>query len=120
MEDAVGIGIGLCAGLIGLFFAIVQLAGMWKTFAKAGKPGWAVLIPLYNVVVFVQIAGRPLWWLLLFFVPLVNLIVGIVLNFDIAKRFGGGVGLGLLLAFIPIVGFSITGFGDVTYSADPA
>ena len=48
-----------------LLIAAVIIAGVWKVFVKAGKPGWASLIPIYNIVVILQIVGRPIWWLVL-------------------------------------------------------
>jgi hypothetical protein len=45
------------------------VAAMWKVFTKADKPGWAAIVPIYNVIVMLKIAGRPMWWLLLMFIP---------------------------------------------------
>ncbi|MBX7127233.1 MAG: signal peptidase I, partial [Cyclobacteriaceae bacterium] len=53
---------------------LIILAAYWKIFEKAGKPGWASLIPIYNIIVLVQIAGKPVWWVLLMFIPLVGII----------------------------------------------
>ena len=47
--------------IIELLVIVLVIAGMWKTFAKAGKPGWASIVPIYNVIVLLEIAGRPLW-----------------------------------------------------------
>ena len=61
---------GGLGGLVGLFvwllILVLVIAGVWKTFVKAGQPGWAAIIPIYNVIVLLQIAGRPIWWILLF------------------------------------------------------
>jgi hypothetical protein len=111
---------GLCGLMVVLVIAAVQIVGMWKTFVKAGQPGWACLIPIYNVYVMIQMAGRPAWWLILVFIPFVNAIAMIIIASDLAKRFGGGIGLGLLLVFIPLIGFAVTGFGDAKYTADVA
>src|SRR6185295_1889515 len=70
---------------------LFMLAALWKVFAKAGQPGWAILIPIYNLYVMCKIAGRPGWWLLLMLIPFVNLIIMIILYVDIAKSFGKGV-----------------------------
>jgi len=104
-------------GLIALALIIVMIAGLWKTFVKAGKPGWGVLIPIYNIYLMVKIAGRPGWWLLLLLIPLVNFVIGVILNFDIAKKFGKGVGFAIGLLLFPFVFFAILGFGDSTYTA---
>lgn len=99
-----------------LAFLILAFAGVWKTFAKAGKPGWAALVPIYNVIVMLQIAGRPLWWFLLLFVPVVNFIIMLIVVIDIARNFGKGTGFGLgLFLFAPIF-YPVLGFGDAEYS----
>ncbi len=95
--------------------ALVVIAGMWKTFVKAGKPGWACLVPLYNVWILLQIADRPTWWILLLFIPLVNLIVAIIVSISIANRFGKGTGFGLGLMFLGFIFYPILGFGDDRY-----
>ena len=70
------------------YFAVIVLliAAIWKVFSKAGQPGWAAIIPIYNIYVMCKVAGRPGWWLLLMLIPLVNVIIAIILNVDIAKN----------------------------------
>ena len=106
---------GFLAPLLGLVFLAVVIAGMWKTFDKAGKPGWACLIPIYNIVVMLQIAGRPVWWVILLFIPVVNIVISFVMMIDIAKAFGKGVGFGIGLAFLGIIFFPILGFGSAQH-----
>src|SRR5713226_7202812 len=67
---------------------ILMIAAMWKVFSKAGQPGWAILIPIYNLYIICKVAGRPGWWLILMFIPLVNFIILVILDIDIAKNFG--------------------------------
>ena len=98
-----------------LGLTLVVIAGMWKVFVKAGKPGWACLVPFYNIWVMLQIADRPGWWLILLFIPLVNLIVAILVSVSIANRFGKGTGFGLGLAFLGFIFYPILGFGDAEY-----
>mgnify|MGYP001564104460 CR=1 FL=1 len=100
-----------------LVIAVVVLASMWKIFAKAKQPGWAAIVPIYNLYILLKILNRPIWWMLLFFVPLVNLIAGIVLSNDLSKSFGKGVGTTLLLIFLPFIGYPMLGFGDAKYKA---
>jgi hypothetical protein len=111
MEDSGG----MLFPLVMLVLFIVVMAGFWKTFTKAGKPGWATLIPIYNLVVMLQIAGRPIWWLILMFIPIVNFFVTLVVSIDIAKNFGKGMGFGLGLAFLGPIFFPILGFGSAEY-----
>jgi ABC-type sulfate transport system permease subunit len=99
---------------------ILMIAAMWKVFDKAGEPGWAAIIPIYNLIVLLKIAGRPLWWILLFIIPLVNFIIGIVVAFDIAKRFGKGAGFALGLVFLPFIFYPVLAWGDARYQPQPA
>ena len=80
---------GSPAGLIvGLLVAVIMIAAMWKIFTKAGQPGWASLIPIYNIYILCKIVGRPGWWVILMFIPFVNFVIGIILCIDLAKSFG--------------------------------
>jgi hypothetical protein len=101
--------------LLPLAFVVLVLASMWKVFTKAGQPGWAALIPIFNVYILLKIAGRPGWWLLLLLIPLVNLIVGIITAIDVAKAFGKGAGFGLGLAFLGFIFYPVLAFGDAVY-----
>ncbi len=93
---------------------IATLAGLWRIFEKAGRPGWTILIPFYSLYVFIRVAGRPGWWFILCFIPLVNLIM-IVLPFDLAQRFGKEWFWGLGLIFLPYIFYPLLGFGDAQY-----
>ncbi len=121
-EDQIGqlIGGGVFAfmGVIilcAIAVAIVTIAGMWKVFEKAGKPGWAAIIPIYNVIVMLEIVGRPIWWIFMFLIPLANIVFGILLYVDLSKSFGQGVGFALGLVFLSFIFFPILGFGEYKY-----
>lgn len=101
--------------IIMLGIALLVIAGIWKVFTKAGQPGWAAIVPIYNLVVMLQIAGKPTWWVILMLIPLVNLIVAIIVSMAIAEKFGKGAGFGLGLAFLGVIFYPILGFGDATY-----
>jgi len=101
--------------LIPLAIIVVMVASLWVTFTKAGKPGWGAIIPIYNVILLLQIAGRPIWWILLFLIPLVNCVIAIIVAIDIAKNFGKGTGFGIGLAFLGIIFYPILAFGDAQY-----
>ena len=103
------------ATIIGLLIALVLIVAMWKVFTKAGQPGWASIIPIYNLYIWCKIVGRPWWWILLMLIPFVNFIICIILCIDLAKSFGKGVGFGLGLAFLGIIFFPILGFGSAQY-----
>jgi hypothetical protein len=115
-------GSGSSAGgsLFGLIIAILVIAGLWKVFTKAGKPGWAAIIPIYNIIVLLQIAGKPVWWILLFLIPFVNFIIIILVWLGVAKAFGKGVGFALGLVFLSPIFIPILGFGNASYSGSPA
>lgn len=115
-EPSAGGGIaGAFMMLVWLAIVVLCIAGLWKVFTKAGEPGWMSIIPILNVFVLVKIAGRPAWWIILMLIPLVNIIVGILVGIDIARRFGQGTGFGLGLAFLPFIFYPILGFGSARY-----
>jgi len=111
---------GLLFWLIWLAVVIVTIAGMWKTFEKAGKPGWAAIIPIYNIYVILQLIGKPWWWLLLLLIPLVNIILIFVIYIVLAKAFGKGAGFGVGLTLLSFIFFPLLGFGDAQYQGAPA
>jgi Family of unknown function (DUF5684) len=98
---------------LGLTLALV--VAQWRIFAKAGVPGWACLVPFYNLVKLLQITGRSGWWLLGMWVPLFNVFVFIRLVFDLARAFGRGVGFGFGLLLLSPVFVLILGFGQARY-----
>jgi len=105
----------LIVGVIGLALAIFAIAGLWKTFAKAGLPGWGAIVPIYNIYLICKLAGRPGWWVLLYLIPCVDIVIAIIVSIDIAKNFGKGTAFGLGLAFLSFIFFPILGFGDARY-----
>ncbi len=105
--------------LIELAIAILVIAAMWRIFSKAGQPGWAAIIPIYNAYVLLKVAGRPGWWLLLCLIPFVNLVVLIVVMVDLAKAFGKGTGFALGLIFLSVIFLPILGFGSAQYVGRP-
>ena len=114
-SDVCGAGFPVILIIIWLAVAIFLVASLWKVFTKAGRPGWGSLIPIYNTYLMLKIAGKPGWWLILFFIPLVNLIIGIIMMLGIAENFGKGAGFAVGLILIPIVFIPILGFGDARY-----
>lgn len=124
-EEAAAVGVigGIIALVMMVFYLavlVLVIAGGWKTFAKAGKPGWAIIVPIYNVIVMLEIIGRPLWWIILMLIPFVNFIVAIVICVDMAKSFGRGIGTALGLIFLPFIFYPILGFGSAEYQGPAA
>lgn len=100
-----------------LVVVVITIAGMWKMFEKAGQPGWAVLVPIYNAILLCEIAKKPSWWVVLMLIPIVNLVVIIMLYSKVAENFGKdpvGFTIGMLL--LPYVFLPILGFGDAVYN----
>jgi len=101
----------------------VMVAAVWQLFAKAGRPGWAALVPFYNFYIVLRIVGRPGWWLALMLIPIVNIVYLVFVAIDLAKAFGKDGAFAFLLILLPFVGFPLLGFGATTYRgpvADPA
>lgn len=124
-DEAVGSCAGMGVGgvvmtIIWLAFAILMIVATWKVFVKAGWPGWAVLIPIYNTYVFLKIAGKPGWWLIWFFIPLLNLVFGIIATVAFAQSFGKGTGFAVGLIFLPIIFIPILAFGEAQYVGEKA
>lgn len=102
--------------MLALFFLFyflligLMIAGMWKTFDKAGEPGWAAIVPIYNVVVMAKVAQKEAIWVL---IAIFFGIVGIpVLCIGIAERFGKSAIFGIGMAFLPFIFWPMLGFGD--------
>ncbi len=108
-------GIGMVFIIIYIALIVVLVASLWKIFTKAGKPGWAAIVPIYNIIVLLQIISRPLWWIILYLIPVVGIIVGIINVVDLAKVFGKSTGFALLMIFLPFIGYPMLGFGDAKY-----
>jgi len=107
--------------IVYLLILILMIAGMWKMFEKAGKPGWAAIIPIYNLIVLLQIISKPVWWIVLFLIPIVNLVILIIVSMDLAVCFGKSKGWGVaLLFFFGFIGYPLLGFGDAVYKAPAA
>lgn len=108
---------------------VVVTVALWKVFVKAGRPGWAAIIPFYSTWVLAEIGGKPGWWglvaILAFLVPFLGAIVSIVLiiliSLGVAKNFGKSDVFGIFGLFLfSTIGYLILGFGDAKYQAGAA
>lgn len=116
MDQSAGLNVFsfiILALMLGVTVAIV--AALWKVFAKAGKPGWACLIPIYNVIVLLQIIGRPWWYVIFLFIPGANIVLGVILAFGTARSFGQGWPFAIGIVLLPFVFIPILGFGGARY-----
>jgi hypothetical protein len=101
--------------IVMLTITVLVIASVWKVFSKAGKPGWAAIVPIYNIVALLKIAGKPVWWLILFLIPIVNVVVLFIAYISLAKNFGKGAGFGVGLVLLSFIFFPILGFGNAQY-----
>ncbi|MCA9538881.1 MAG: signal peptidase I [Myxococcales bacterium] len=111
---------GIAGMIVPLAIAILVIASMWKIYAKAGQPGWAAIIPIYNIVVLLKIVGRPVWWIILFLIPIVSIIALILIYVDLAKSFGKGAGFAVGLLLLGFIFLPILAFGDAQYQGPAA
>lgn len=100
--------------LIYLAFIVIYIVGLWKVFEKANEAGWKSIIPIWNTIVELRIVGYSPWYLLLFLIPLVNIVFAVIVAYKLAKSFGYGVGM-TILEFVFGIGILIIGFGDAKY-----
>ena len=108
---------------IGIVFllSVVVIISIWKIFKKAGKPGWAAIIPIYNMYVLLKIVGRPGLWLILYFIPIANIIFHLVVAMDLAKVFNKSKVFGIVLLWLfSFIGYLMLGFGKSTYTPSPS
>jgi Family of unknown function (DUF5684) len=113
-------GLGIFAMFVWLAIIVVVIASFWVVFTKAGQPGWASIVPIYNLIILLQIAGKPLWWILLLLLPLVNIVIGILVAIEVAKNFGKSAGFGIGLLLLPFIFYPILAWGDARYQSQAA
>ena len=107
---AAGTGIGVGMLIFYLVIAALMLVSMWKIFVKCGKPGWACLIPIYNIIVMLEIAEKPLWYIVLFCIPIANIYALWVCYDGMAKKLGKSTGFTVGMLFLPVIFFPILAF----------
>ena len=112
---------GVVAALFGAFLiptliiTVILVVSMWKIYIKAGKPGWAAIIPIYNIIVLLEIVGKPTWWIILFLVPCANIVVAVWITNLLSKSFGQSEGFTIGLLLLSFVFWPILGFGNYQY-----
>lgn len=98
-----------------LIVAVITIVGKWKVYEKAGKPGWAAIIPVYTWIVMLEIVGKPVWWVILFFIPCVNIVFIIWTLNLMSKSFGQSEGFTIGLILLSFIFWPILGFGSYQY-----
>ena len=124
MENYDSSSVGAAAGLFAIFSALlipilivsaIMIIAHWKIYEKAGKPGWAAIIPIYNAIVLLEIVGKPVWWIILFFIPCVNIVFLVWVTNLLSKSFGQSEGFTVGLLLLGVVFYPILGFGNYQY-----
>jgi len=105
--------------ILSIALGVLMLVAMWKIYSKAGQPGWAVIVPIYNIIVMLRIVNKPWWWILLFLIPIVNIVLMIIVYHRLSQSFGQGVGFTLGLIFLSFIFVLILGFGNYSYNKLP-
>lgn len=124
-----GAELGILAILLPVYLlvVVVSIVSLWKVFSKAGRPGWAALIPIYNIWVLLEVAGKPGWWSLaaiaVSFIPvagsLIVLVVSLIVAIELAKKFGKSTIFGVIgLWLFSLIGYAMLAFGDARYEGE--
>lgn len=114
--------------IVFLALTVFLLVCLWKIFVKAGKPGWAALVPIYNTYVLMEIIGKPWWWLFGFLLagipgvgPYLGMAFTVVVSLELARKFGQSTVFGIFgLWIFSFVGFPILAFGKAKYNKSAA
>lgn len=118
-SDMSGTMIGALMGAIlipALIVGLISIISMWKIYTKAGKPGWSAIIPIYSTIVWLEIIGKPMWWLaILLLVPCANIIFAIWMVNLLSKSFGKSEGFTVGLLILPFIFFPILAFSSAQY-----
>jgi len=124
MQDYSSADAGAIAGVIAIITAliipiiivwVIMVVAHWKIFEKAGKPGWAAIIPIYNIIVLLEIIGKPVWWIFLLIIPCVNIVFAVWMTNLLSKSFGQSEGFTVGLLLLGVVFYPILGFGNYQY-----
>jgi hypothetical protein len=97
------------------FIIIFELVAWWTLFDKAGFPGWAAIVPFYNLYILCKVADKSGAWVLLLLIPFVSVVFWILLYIAIAQNFNKGTGFMLGMIFLPFIFVPILAFGDSSY-----
>ena len=103
-------GAFLVIWIITLLISIFNIICLWKVFTKAGKPGWAAIVPIYNIIVLLEITELPMWYIVLFFIPIANIVALFLIYIELAHRFGKSTGFGVGLVFLSPVFMALLAF----------
>jgi len=101
-----------------LGIAVFYIASIWTIYKKANKPGWTCLIPIYNIIVLLEIVHKPWWWIFLLLIPFVNIIFAIIVTHNLSLAFGKDAGFTVGLLLLGFIFYPILAFGDAQYHGE--
>lgn len=104
--------IGTFPLILGGLLSLLMIVSLWKIFKKAGKPGWASIVPIYNTIVLLEITGLPLWYIVLFIIPFANIYVIFKMYIELAHKFGKSTGFGVATVFFSVICLPILAFSN--------
>ena len=99
---------------ISILISVFNVICLWRVFTKAGKPGWAAIVPFYNIIVLLEITNMPMWYIVLFIIPIGNIIASILVYIELAHRFGKSTAFGVGLVFLSPIFMAILAFDKNT------
>ncbi|MCK5250148.1 MAG: hypothetical protein KAJ98_09315 [Spirochaetaceae bacterium] len=114
MYDSAGASPALI--VLWIVVSIVLIIANWKIFTKAGKPGWAIIIPIYNIIVMLQIVDKPLWWIIMLIIPGVNVVFMIMILYNLVLKFGQPGWHVILALFFGIIYYPYLAFSKASYT----
>lgn len=115
---ALGLAVLIPLIVIGISIALLEIVALWFVLDKAGEPGWAAIIPIYNYLMVIKIAGKPWWFILLMLIPVVNLVIYIIILNGLSRNFGKSEAFTVGLFFLRFIFLPILGFGKSTFVGD--
>ena len=101
--------------LIYIGIIVLMITSVWKVFTKANQPGWAAIVPIYNIIIMLEVAKKPTWWVAMYFIPIANFIFMIMTLNGLSKNFGKDEGFTVGMVFLGIVFWPILAFGNAQY-----
>lgn len=110
---AAGAGAGsIVGGLIGYLLVAFALVGVFK---KADEPVWQAFVPIWNTIVLIKVSGKPIWWIILLLIPIVNIVILVLIYHGLSTSFGHGAGFTAGLFFLSIIFLYILGYDSNPY-----
>lgn len=108
-------GLGAAIWIISMVACVIMIISMWKIFKKAGKNGWEAIVPVYNIIVLLEISEIPVWQIVFYIIPFANIYIMFKQYIELSKKFGKSTGFGVLTVFFPIICLPILAFGNAKY-----